>query len=221
MILKGLSFHFRLSISVSALYVRKFFNEDSRRASIDLVEDIRGTFIDFLNNLSWMNGQTRAAAVEKAKAMNTYIGYPNELADNNKLEEYYQDLELEPDNLLLNHLRLTRFYFDRLLNKIREPVNRTDWENHADASVVGAQFKPKENSINFPASILQDRFFSADRPHYMNYASIGSVIGHEITHGFDDIGKQFDKDGTFAFACFNNIYNFHTFTFNNENRELA
>lgn len=168
---------------MGALYVRKFFKEDSRRAAIDLVENVRGTFIDFLSMLPWMDGQTRTEATKKAKAIVTHIGYPNELADNNKLEEYYSNLEIDPDNLLLNTLRLTAFYFDRSLNKLREPVNKTDWEDHSIPSTVGAYYRPKENSITFPAAILQDRFFSADRPHYMNYASIGSVIGHEITHG--------------------------------------
>lgn len=192
-------FLFRLPISVGALYVRKFFQEESRRAAIDLVEDVRGTFIDFLSVLPWMDGQTREAAVKKAKAITAHIGYPNELADNNELEEYYRDLDIQPDDLLLNTLRLTAFYFDRTLNKLREPVNKTDWEEHATPSIVGAQYKAKENSILFPASILQDRFFTADRPHYMNYASIGSVIGHEITHGFDDQGRQFDVSGNCAF----------------------
>lgn len=108
----------RLPISVGALYVRKFFNEDSRRAAIDVVEDIRGTFIDFLSTVPWMDGETREAATKKAKAITTHIGYPNELADNNKLEEYYSDIEIDADNLLLNTLRLTAFYFDRSLNVI-------------------------------------------------------------------------------------------------------
>lgn len=172
-----------MPISVGALYVRKFFNEDSRRAAIDLEENVRAKFIDFLGTLSWMDGATREAAIKKAKAITTHIGYPNELADNNKLEEYHREIEIEPDNLLLNTLRLTKFYFDRSLNKLRQPVNKTDWEDHAIPTTVGAYYRPKENSITFPAAILQDRFFSADRPHYMNYASIGSVIGHEITHG--------------------------------------
>lgn len=180
------------------MYVRKFFKEESRRAAIDLVEDVRGTFIDFLSVLPWMDGQTREAAKRKAQAITAHIGYPNELGDNNELEEYYRDLDIQPDDLLLNTLRLTAFYFDRSLNKLREPVNKTDWEEHATPSIVGAQYKAKENAITFPASILQDRFFIPDRPHYMNYASIGSVIGHEITHGFDDQGRQFDVSNSYA-----------------------
>lgn len=129
-----------MPIALGALYVRKYFNEDSRRAAIDLVEEVRGTFIDFLNMLPWMDGQTREAATKKAKAITTHIGYPNELADNNKLEEYYRDLEIDSDNLLLNTLRLTAFYFDRSLNKLREPVNKTDWEEHSTPSTVGGRF---------------------------------------------------------------------------------
>lgn len=89
-----------------------------------------------------MDGQTRNEAIKKAKAITTHIGYPNELADNNKLEEYYQDLDIDPENLLLNTLRLTAFYFDRSLNKLREPVNKTDWEDHSIPSTVGAYYRP-------------------------------------------------------------------------------
>lgn len=148
-------YFFRLPISVGALYVRKFFNEESKQAAIDLVEDVRHTFIDFISVLPWMDEKTREEATKKAKAITTHIGYPNELADNNKLEKYYRDLEIEPDNLLLNTLRLTAFYFDKTLNKLREPVNKTDWETHSIPSTVGAYYRATENAISMH-DILDD-----------------------------------------------------------------
>lgn len=94
-----------------------------------------------------MDDATRQEAIKKAEALTEHIGYPNELADNNKLEEYYNDLEIEPDNLLLNTLRLTKFSTDHLFNKLRKPVNKTDWETHAKPSVVNAVYSALENSI--------------------------------------------------------------------------
>lgn len=138
---------FSLPISVGALYVRKYFTEESRQNAIDLVENIRDEFINILHEVSWMDEKTREEAIKKAKALTTHIGYPNELADNNNLEEYYRDLEIEPDNLLLNTLRLTVFQTDRVFNKLRKPVNKTDWETHSKPSVVNAYYSSIENSI--------------------------------------------------------------------------
>ncbi|XP_031621713.1 neprilysin-2-like [Contarinia nasturtii] len=184
-----------LPISVGALYVKKYFSDESRQAAIELVDNIREEFINILHEITWMDESTREEAIKKAKALTQHIGYPNELADNNKLEEYYQDLEIEPDNLLLNTLRINVFNADHLFGKLRLPVNKTDWETHSKPAEVNAYYAALENSIQFPAAILQDVFFSVDRPRYMNYAGIGSIIGHEITHGFDDQGRQFDLDG--------------------------
>lgn len=138
---------FSLPISVGALYVRKYFTEESRQNAIDLVENIRDEFINILHEVSWMDEKTREEAIKKAKSLTTHIGYPNELADNNNLEEYYRDLEIEPDNLLLNTLRLTVFQTDRVFNKLRKPVNKTDWETHSKPSVVNAYYSSIENSI--------------------------------------------------------------------------
>ncbi|XP_055299905.1 neprilysin-2-like isoform X2 [Sitodiplosis mosellana] len=184
-----------LPISVGALYVRKYFSDESRKTAVEMVENIRDEFVNILSEIDWMDEKTRQEAIKKAKALTAHVGYPNELADNNKLEDYYQNLEIEPDNLLLNTLRLNVFNADHSFSKLRKPVNKTDWETHSKPAVVNAYYASLENSIQFPAAILQDVFFSADRPRYMNYASIGSVIGHEITHGFDDQGRQFDLDG--------------------------
>lgn len=138
---------FSLPISVGALYVRKFFNEESRSAAIELVDNIREEFIDILHKITWMDDATRNAAIEKAKALTKHIGYPNELADNKKLEEYYRELELEPDNLLINVLRLNVFDTNYAFNKLREPVNKTDWVTHSKPALVNALYSSLENSI--------------------------------------------------------------------------
>lgn len=116
---------FSLPVSVGALYVRKYFNEDSRREALELVNYIREEFINVLHQVSWMDDKTRGEAIKKAKLITNHVGYPNELADNNKLEEFFKDLDMEPDNLLLNTLRLNVFSIDLRFNKLREAVNKT------------------------------------------------------------------------------------------------
>lgn len=136
-----------LPISVGALYVRKYFNDDSKKTAVDMVDNIRDEFINLLYDVSWMDEETREEAIKKAKALTTHIGYPNELADNKKLEEFFSDLEMEPDNLLLNTLRLTVFDNDYQFNRLRKPVNKTDWVTHSKPAVVNAVYSSLENSI--------------------------------------------------------------------------
>lgn len=133
---------------MGALYVQKYFNEKSRKAAIDLVENIRHEFIDILQNVTWMDEKTRSEAIKKAKLLETHIGYPNELNDIKKLEDFYKDLEIEPDDLLLNTLRIEVFDTDRAFNKLRKAVNKTDWEAHSTPSSVGAYYSSPENSIS-------------------------------------------------------------------------
>lgn len=142
-----------LPISVGALYVRKYFNEESKKAAIDLVNNIREEYINILREVSWMDDGTKAAAIEKAKSMTSHIAYPDELIDNNKLEEYYQGLELEPDALLQNVLRVRTFKDVHLIKKLRQTVNKTDWEAHTMPATVNAAYSPLENSIR-ESSIL-------------------------------------------------------------------
>jgi predicted metalloendopeptidase len=142
-----------------------------------------------------MDEDTKRQARVKAQGMVEHIGYPPELLEMAKLEELYRGLELSPDAYLGNALNMTVFGTNYAFSKLREKVNKTDWVRHGRPAVVNAFYSPLENSIQFPAGILQGIFFSSDRPKYMNYGAIGWVIGHEITHGFDDQGRQFDEDG--------------------------
>lgn len=112
-----------------------------------MVSNIREEFVKILKEVSWMDEGTRVAAIEKAESMTSHIAYPDELIDNNKLEEYYRDLELEPDTLLQNVLRVRTFKSKRLIQKLRKPVNKTDWESHTMPATVNAAYSPLENSI--------------------------------------------------------------------------
>lgn len=184
-----------LSISVGAMYVRQYFNEDAKKNAIEMVADIRQEFTKILKKVDWMDAKTKASALDKAAGMSNHIAYPNELLDDKKLEEFYEKLELTSDNYLESILNLTLFGTEYSFSKLRKPVNKSDWITHGRPAVVNAFYSSIENSIQFPAGILQGAFFSNDRPRYMNYGAIGFVIGHEITHGFDDQGRQFDKEG--------------------------
>lgn len=197
-----------LPLSVGALYIRKYFHEDSRKAAMEMVKDIKVEFEKILNKVDWMDEVTRKAALEKVASMDTHIGYPVELTQNEKLIEYYEKLEIDEKNYLGSVLNLNIFGTNKAFAKLRQPVNKTEWISHARPAVVNAFYSSIENSIRkylafaktrfykctkvatvlieFPAGILQGQFFSADRPKYMNYGAIGFVIGHEITHGFDD-----------------------------------
>ncbi|CAG9860712.1 unnamed protein product [Phyllotreta striolata] len=184
-----------LSIASGALYVRKYFNEDARKNAQEMVKDIRLEFEDILKVVDWMDEATRKNALDKAKSMTTHIAYPDELLDDNKLIEFYDGLEIDPEQYMRSVLNLTLFGTRFSFKRLRQPVNKTDWITHGRPAVVNAYYSSIENSIQFPAGILQGAFFDADRPRYMNYGAIGFVIGHEITHGFDDQGRQFDKNG--------------------------
>ncbi|XP_050738565.1 neprilysin-2-like isoform X4 [Eriocheir sinensis] len=184
-----------LSHAVGSMYARKFFKEDAKQAADTMVHFIRSEFRKILENLDWMDPITREKALTKARAITPHIAYPPELLDDRKLEELYDGLTISSGDLLENMRNMTIFGTDYSFKRLREKVNKKDWKNHGAAAVVNAYYSPLENSIQFPAGILQGTFFEADRPKYMNFGGIGYVIGHEITHGFDDTGRQFDANG--------------------------
>ncbi|KAM7362049.1 M13 family metallopeptidase neprilysin 2 isoform 2-T2 [Cochliomyia hominivorax] len=184
-----------LAISVGSLYVRKHFKQDSKAIALEMVNNIRNVFSQILDEVPWMDEMTKMEAKKKLHSMTTHIGYPDEMLDNEKLEEYYRKLDIDPYKYFESFLKMNVFGTDYSFNKLRLPVNKTDWIRHARPAVVNAFYSSIENSIQFPAGILQGHFFNGHRPKYMNYGAIGYVIGHEITHGFDDQGRQFDVDG--------------------------
>ena len=117
------------------------------------------------------------------------MGYPKEILDNDLMNNFYNGLELKSEGYLHNYLKLKIFIRNFSANEYRKKIDKEDWRTHGGAAFVGAFWYPDENSIQFPAGILGGVFFDADRPDYMNYGSIGLVIGHEITHHFDDKGE--------------------------------
>lgn len=184
-----------LGTALSALYVKNHFNQESKASALEMVDYIRNEFLRILDEIDWMDEETREEAKLKAKSIAPYIGYPDELLRDELVEELYSGLQLSRTNLYQNMRNLRIWSTNYAFSQLRKPNKRGDWKKHARAAVVNAYYNSLENSIEFPAGILQGAFFDADRPNYMNFGAIGYVIGHEITHGFDDRGRQFDKDG--------------------------
>lgn len=184
-----------LGIALSSLYVRHFFQEDAKGSALDMVQFIVREFLTILDGIDWMDEQTRQRARAKAQSIRPYIGYPDELLNDTLVEEHYAKVALRPDTYFENIMRLRKWSTDYAFGQLRKPHIKGEWKKHAQVAVVNAYYNSLENCIEFPAGILQGAFFSKDRPNYMNYGAIGFVIGHEITHGFDDRGRQFDKEG--------------------------
>ncbi|XP_064087548.1 neprilysin-2-like isoform X3 [Macrobrachium nipponense] len=184
-----------LSHAVGSMYASTFFKEDAKAAADEMVTYIRAEFDKILHEIDWMDETTRKRALEKSTAITPHIAYPPELLEEQKLTDLYEGLQISSGDLLENMRNLTVFGTDYSFKRLREQIDKKDWKNHGAAAVVNAFYSPLENSIQFPAGILQGTFFEADRPKYMNFGAIGYVIGHEITHGFDDSGRQFDANG--------------------------
>jgi predicted metalloendopeptidase len=139
-----------------------------------------------IDTLSWMGPQTREKAKQKLAKFTTKIGYPVKWRD-------YSALKVVPGDLVGNVIRAQTFEYNRNLNKLGQPIDRTEWD--MTPQTVNAYYNPEQNEIVFPAAILQPPFFNVQADDAVNYGGIGAVIGHEISHGFDDQGSQYDGDG--------------------------
>ena len=185
-----------LSNAVGAMYAQNYFKLEAKNKVDEMETKIRAEFSKMLDELDWMDSKTKEEAHLKLEKMTSQMAYPKELLDNNLLNEYYAGLELKMDSYLKNYLRIEKFICQYYAKEFKKRVDKDDWRSKGGAAIVNAFYDPEHNSINFPAGILGGVFFNPDRPAYMNYGAIGLVIGHEITHGFDDQGAQRDGDGT-------------------------
>nr|KAF6478122.1 membrane metalloendopeptidase [Molossus molossus] len=180
--------------AVGRLYVEAAFAGESKHVVEDLIAQIREVFIQTLDDLTWMDAETKKRAEEKALAIKERIGYPDDLiSDDNKLNKDYEELNYKEDEYFENIIQGLKLGQNRQLKRLREKVDKDEWIS--GAAVVNAFYSSARNQIVFPAGILQPPFFSARQPNSLNYGGIGMVIGHEITHGFDDNGRNFNKDG--------------------------
>ena len=171
---------------VARLYVDAAFSARAKERCERLVDGLIAAMGRSIEALDWMSGETRQAALTKVAGFTYKIGYPDEWRD-------YSGLDIDRGSFVGNRMRSAVFEFDRNMGRLEEPVDRGEWA--LPAHVVNAYYNPLLNEVVFPAGILQPPFFYEDADDAVNYGGIGSVIGHEITHGFDDNGSQFDERG--------------------------
>lgn len=175
-----------LGEALGKIYVEKYFAGDSKQKTLDMVKAIETAMNNDLTSLTWMSPETRVKAIQKLDLITNKIGYPDKWRD-------YSKLVINPNDALGNSIRAREFESARQLNKIGKPVDKKEWD--MSPPTVNADYDPSMNNINFPAGILQPAFYDKNAPNQVNYGHVGAVVGHELTHGFDDQGSQFDGNG--------------------------
>ena len=175
-----------LGEALGQVYVEKYFSPEAKKQVLEILQGIQKAMDADIHSLPWMSEETKRRALEKLQSMANKIGYPDKWRD-------YRQLEIKRGDHMGNSLRARRFEFDRDLAKIGKPVDRQEWQ--MTPPTVNAYYDPQKNDINFPAGILQPPLFDPKSDAAPNYGNAGSTIGHELTHGFDDEGRQFDAQG--------------------------
>jgi len=176
-----------LGEAVGKLYVEKYFPQEAKERMLKLVENLRTAFAGRINNINWMSDITKQKALNKLNGITVKVAYPDKWKDYSKLEinenlSYYENIS-----------NAKKFAFNENIAKVGKPYDKLEWG--MTPQTVNAYYSPNANEIVFPAAILQAPFFDMDADDAVNYGAIGVVIGHEMTHGFDDQGKNYDIDG--------------------------
>ena len=176
-----------IGMLVGKLFVERYFNEKSKQKVTEMIEFIKLELTERLSNNDWMELETKKKAIDKLNKMNFKVGYPDKWRD-------YTELQILPDNLFFqNILNCYKFDFDYELKYLYKEIDRTQW--FMNPHEINAYYSPSYNEIVFPCGILMEPFFSIEQDIACNFGGIGCIIGHEITHGFDDMGRKFDGDG--------------------------
>ena len=163
------------------LYSKGICGGDAKKRALDMVDNMQEVFRDRIKGLQWMGDSTKQQAVVKLDKFMKKIGYPDKMRD-------YSKLEISRDAFVTNVMHASEFEFNRMIEKIGKPVDKTEWG--MSPSTVNAYYNPSLNEIVFPAGILQPPFYDPTADDAMNYGAMGAIIGHEMTHGFDDQGRQ-------------------------------
>jgi putative endopeptidase len=169
------------------LYVAKYFTPAAKAYMVGLVNNLKETLGERIKNLDWMSDETKARALKKLAAFTVKIGYPDKW-------QTYDGLVIDRNDFFGNAKRVSQWRYDFMVSQINKPVDKKRWG--MSPPTVNAYYNPTNNEIVFPAGILQFPFFDFSADDAVNYGGIGAVIGHEMTHGFDDEGRQYDGDGT-------------------------
>ncbi len=168
------------------LFVEKYFTSDAKSRMLELVNNLQGVYRERIEKLDWMSAETKKRALEKLNAFTKKIGYPDKF-------KKYEDVEISKEKYYANLQSVSKHNYKEMADKLGKPVDRSEWG--MTPPTVNAYYNPSFNEIVFPAGILQFPFFDFNADDAINYGGIGAVIGHEMTHGFDDQGRQYDKDG--------------------------
>lgn len=179
----------KLGEAAGKFYVERYFPPEAKNKMLELVANLKSALRENISNLSWMTEETRKKAIEKLDSMKLKIGYPDKWRD-------YSSLKIKHQAFVLNVISANNFDFKYMISETDKPVDRNKWE--MTPQTVNAYFSPTMNEIVFPAAILQPPFFTFGADDAVNYGAIGTVIGHEMTHGFDDQGRQYDKNGNLS-----------------------
>nr|XP_033777399.1 endothelin-converting enzyme 1 isoform X2 [Geotrypetes seraphini] len=182
-----------LGFALGAMFVKAIFAEDSKKQADEMIMEIKTAFEESLPNLHWMDEDTRKAAKEKADAIYDMIGYPKFIMDPKELDKVFNDYEVIPDLYFENVIQFYNFSSKVMAEQLRKAPNRDQWS--MTPPTINAYYSPTKNEIVFPAGILQAPFYTSTSPKALNFGGIGVVMGHELTHAFDDQGREYDKNG--------------------------
>ena len=175
-----------LGEALGQAYVRKTFGPELKASTVEMTKEIEDAMAVRIQQLDWMSPATKQQAMVKLKAIRNKVGYPDKWRD-------YSSVKILPDDFYGNNVRATEFEEKRQIAKVGQPVDRTEWD--MTPPTVNAYYNPQMNDINFPAGVLQPPLYDAKMDAAPNYGNTGSTIGHELTHAFDDEGRQFDAKG--------------------------
>ncbi|XP_031308234.1 endothelin-converting enzyme 2 isoform X3 [Camelus dromedarius] len=182
-----------LGFALGSLFVKATFDRQSKEIAEGMISEIRTAFEEALGHLVWMDEKTRQAAKEKADAIYDMIGFPDFILDPKELDDVYDGYEVSEDSFFQNMLNLYNFSAKVMADQLRKPPSRDQWS--MTPQTVNAYYLPTKNEIVFPAGILQAPFYARNHPKALNFGGIGVVMGHELTHAFDDQGREYDKEG--------------------------
>ncbi|XP_060925405.1 endothelin-converting enzyme 1 isoform X1 [Limanda limanda] len=182
-----------LGFALGAMFVKDTFAEESKAIAEDMVADIKWAFEDSLKDVGWMDPETKKAAKEKADAIYNMVGYPDFIMNATKLDQVFNDFEVVSDLYFQNVMQYYNFSARVTADQLRKTPNRNQWS--MTPPTVNAYYNPTKNEMVLPAGILRAPFYSPSWPKALNFGGIGVVMGHELTHAFDDQGREYDKDG--------------------------
>ncbi|KAL0277066.1 UNVERIFIED_CONTAM: hypothetical protein PYX00_004479 [Menopon gallinae] len=182
-----------IGFAIGAMFVRQVFQGKSKVMAEEMINEVRNAFLTNMRTLSWMDNETREAAIKKANAITDMIGFPEYVLHPEQLDEKYKDLEIRDDEYFMNNIRVLQYNFKKNIEKLHTPVNKSMWD--MTPATVNAYYTPTKNKIVFPAGILRSPFYDVTNPSSLNFGAMGVVMGHELTHAFDDSGREYDQYG--------------------------